>query len=499
MDLTQADLEYLAAVGIDAEEAQRQLETLRRPHTAVRLVRPCTIGDGIERLSTEQVEAFATAGEAAALAGRVSKFVPASGAATRMFKDLIAALQGTDRPSADPAAREFLTRLGEFPFAAEVRERSGINGLPDSEEAERTLLHTVLVAMRFAELPKALIPFHHGDRPRTAFEEQLLEAARYVRDARGNCRVHFTVPGDSQAHFEDVLAALLDVLSDRNDAVTYDVSLSVQSPSTDTLATNEHGEPFRNDDGTLLLRPAGHGALIRNLEQVGGDIVVVKNIDNVVPDESSDEVVRWKRALIGFLAVLQARVFAHVAALSNPACAVAAIDSAVAFVSARFGRVIPNQDREQRRVAALDALDRPLRACGFVRNEGEPGGAPFWVVDRDGRESVQIVESAQVNLKDPAQADIFQQSTHFNPVDLVCGLRRADGTPFDLDRFVDPDAAFVTEKTALGRRLVALERPGLWNGGMAGWNTVGVEVPAGTFAPVKTVLDLLRPAHQPPK
>lgn len=497
-DLTTADVASLASVGIDAGEAQRQLQHLRRARTAVRLVRPCTVDDGIVRLSADQIEAYMAAGDAVAREGRVSKFVPASGAATRMFKDLIAALQDTARPSTSAAVREFFTRLDQFPFAVHVRAHAELDGPPDSEEAERRVLDTLLTVMRFAELPKALIPFHHAERPRTALEEQLLEATRYTRDAEGRCRVHFTVPADSRARFEESLAMLLPSIEAEH-GVTCDVSLSVQSPSTDTLAIDEHGAPFRNDDGTLLLRPAGHGALIRNLEQAAGDIVVVKNIDNVVPHEASDDVVRWKQTLIGCLAQLQAEVFAHVEAVSNPACADAAIEAAAACANVWFGWEITASQSSERRVAVLDALDRPLRVCGFVRNEGEPGGAPFWVTDHDGRVRVQIVESAQVDMANREQAAIFDESTHFNPVDLVCGLRRHDGTPFELDRFVDADAAFVTEKSAFGRRLVALERPGLWNGGMAGWNTVGVEVPAATFAPVKTVLDLLRPAHQPSK
>ncbi len=494
--LSPDDLAQLERAGIGADEARAQLDRLRTPTVPVRLVRPCTPGDGIEQLSQARLADLVAAGGAAAAAGRVLKFVPASGAATRMFKELISALEGSKRPSATPAAREFFARLDEFPFAGELRRLSGVTGAPTRADQERRLLRTLLTDLRFAELPKALIPFHHVERPRTALEEQLLEGTRYVRDAGGQCRMHFTVPADARGLFEATLATLTPAVQAHGRGASLDVTLSVQSPSTDTLALADDGGPFRNEDGSLLLRPAGHGALIRNLESSDGDIVVIKNIDNVLPDEASTEVIRWKRALIGHLASLQAQVFAHLRALSDPACPAESVEAAAGFAAANFGRTVPAGDGDRRRLATIEALDRPLRICGVVKNEGEPGGAPFWVADAEGHESIQIVESAQVDLADPDQALLFRNATHFNPVDLVCGLRSFDGRRHDLDRFVDPSTAFITRKTAGGRGLLALERPGLWNGAMAGWNTVCVDVPADTFAPVKTVFDLLRPQHQ---
>jgi len=496
-DLTPADLAQLAAVGISPEVAAAHLARLRTAPPPVRLLRAATIGDGIDHFPEArhaEITALIERGEAVAAAGRVLKFVPASGAASRMFEDVIRAWQSDGPPSESPAARELFSRLDAFPFAEELRQRTGLMRPPVTEEEERLLLRTLLQDLRLAELPKALVPFHRADHIRTAFEEHLLESTHYARDAQGICRLHFTVPTAAHRLFDDALARLQPQIEAQRPGTTLAVTFSTQRPSTDTLALDAHGAPFRDADGALLLRPAGHGALLGNLQDCGGDLVVVKNIDNVLPDETSAEVVRWKRLLLGYLAQLQAEVFAHLTAITVPAPTVAALDAARTCAATRFARMLP---ADASATAIIEALHRPVRVCGVVRNDGEPGGAPFWVRDAAGGESLQIVEPAQVDMADTAQAHAFSSATHFNPVDLVCGLRGYDGQPFDLALFVDPDTAFVTEKTAGGRVLVALERPGLWNGSMAGWNTMCVEVPASTFAPVKTVFDLLRPQHQP--
>jgi len=495
-DFTPTDLAQLAAIGITPEAAAEQLARLRHPPAPIRLARAATIGDGIEQFTTtrrSEIAELIDRGDAAASSGRVLKFVPASGAATRMFKDLISALHGSRLPSETPAAREFFARLDEFPFAGELRQRSGLDRAPMTESEERLVLRTLLVDLEMASLPKALVPFHRSDRVRTAFEEQLLEGTRYARDADGVSRLHFTVPADLMSRFETALGELRPHVESHRRGARLAVTFSTQLPATDTLALDDTGAPFRNADGTLLLRPSGHGALLRNLQACGGDLVVVKNIDNILPDESSGELVRWKRLLIGYLARLQDEVFAHLRAINAPSPSRVDLDTARAFAAGRFSRVLP-ADAGPADITA--ALHRPLRVCGVVRNDGEPGGAPFWVRDAAGRESLQIVEPGQVALDDPEQARLFGDATHFNPVDLVCGLRGYDGSAFDLAPFVDPETAFVTRKTADGRGLTALERPGLWNGSMAGWNTACVEVPAATFAPVKTVFDLLRPQHQ---
>ena len=426
------------------------MRLLQQAPRRIVLDRPCTVGDGIVRLDASQHDELLQAGQRAALEGRVQKFVPASGAATRMFKDLIAALASDEPPSATPVVRAFFHRLDDYPFAEPLRQRAAISGAIASVDEQRTILRTLLQEMRYADLPKALIPFHRRPVLRTAFEEQLLEGLRYTRSHDGIARTHFTVAPEFRDGFEQLLADVAPRVAAAVEPTTLAVDFSEQHPVTDTLAATLAGEPFRTSDGTLLFRPAGHGALLRNLQALNGDFVVIKNIDNVLPFERCDEVVYWKLLLIGFLA----------------------------------GRHAASDD------------ERPLRVCGVVKNEGEPGGAPFWVVHEDGRQSMQIVEASQVNLTDPAQRRIFESSTHFNPVDVVCALRSKAGRPFDLQAFVDPSAVFLSTKSHDGQELVALERPGLWNGAMAWWHTVFIEVPASTFAPVKTVFDLLRPEHQ---
>ena len=398
----------------------RQLALLRNPPAPPRLARAATVGDGVLRLEERDHSELLELADEAAWAGRLTKFVPASGAASRMFAFL---LEGGGET---PEKRRFFESVDAFAFAGDLD--------------------------RLAATPKGLLPFHrYPEGGRTAFEEHLFEAAGTVRDASGLCRVHFTVSPEHRRAFEEKLAEVRPRV-ERTTGARFDVSFSEQAPSTDTIAAGPDGSPFRTPEGALLFRPGGHGALLANLGDVaraGGDVVLVKNVDNVVPDARRSPTLLWKRLLTGFLVKLE---------------------------------------RESRR-------ERPIRVCGVVRNEGEPGGGPFWV-SGPGGESLQIVESAQVDLEDPSQAAIWKTATHFNPVDLACSLRDAAGRAHDLSRFVDENAVFIAGKTHEGKPLKALERPGLWNGAMAFWETVFVEVPKETFAPVKTVLDLLRPEHR---
>jgi hypothetical protein len=460
------DLAQLAAAGIPAAEAERQLALLAAPPPAVRLRRPCTAGDGILRLPAGRFAELERRGAEARDAGRISKFVPASGAATRMFAALVAARArslAADREALEAAARAgdadadatlaFARALPELALARPLAAALGIGVEELARRAGAGPLEPLLAALLdpsgldAARRPKALLPFHlESGRPVTAFEEQLREGLPYLADRSARARFHFTVPPGEAAAFE---AALEPVRARLAGAATLEVTFSEQARSTDTLALDEEGRPARTADGRLLLRPSGHGALLANLEATGGDLVVVKNIDNVLPRAHHAEAARWKLALAGLAAELAATA--------------------------------EGADR-----------DRPLRVAGVVPNAGEPGGGPFWVAG----ESAQIVEAAQVARDDPEQRTIFARATHFNPVDLVVALRDPGGRSYRLDRFVDPSTSFVTTKLENGRRLTVLERPGLWNGAMAGWRTVFVEVPGATFAPVKTVLDLARPEHR---
>lgn len=476
-----ADLSQMAELGIDPAEALRQIELFRNPPPFTRVLRACRVGDGIRKISKASEPWLLARFEEAVRRGRIAKLVPASGAATRMFKELLADLNNGAEGEPPPEVRTFLDNLPRFAFYEDL---AGLEG-------RRTILEHLLTekGLNYAELPKGLLKFHrYPDGPRTPFEEHLVEAADVTRDEEGNCRLHFTVSPQHRERFEALLEEVRARYEARHDC-RFDVSFSHQQRSTDTIAVDPENLPFRQDDGSLLFRPGGHGALLSNLADLGWDIVLLKNIDNVVPDGRKPLVNGWKKALSGYLLALQERIFRVLERLeADPA----ALEEASKLVEEELSRPIPAG--VDRRDFVLDALNRPLRVCGVVRNQGEPGGGPFWVEDERGQLSIQIVESSQIDPK--VREKMLAGSTHFNPVDIVCALRDRHGAPYDLHRFVDPTTVFISSKSHEGRPLKALERPGLWNGAMAGWNTVFVEVPDETFAPVKSVLDLLRPEHQ---
>jgi hypothetical protein len=452
--LTEADRLQLKERGLSEEDVLRQYALLRNPPAKIRLLRPATPGDGVTRIPPERHAALLARWEAAAASGRLSKFVPASGAASRMFEGLRGSsalerertkklLEGLNRFAFRDELAAFCAERG---FALQVAAAIGAH-----EKVLSALLSPPPEGLGYGELPKALIPFHrYIGSTRTAYEEHLHEAVATVRDANAICRVHFTVAPEWRDRFKKELWNVRPPI-ELSEGMTLEVTFSSQSPATDTIALDEDGGLFRLDGGPLLLRPGGHGALLSNLEATHGDLVYVKNIDNVQPRSRAETTVVWKRLLAGLLL----------------------------------------ETLEQ-----LGDGGRPVRVCGVVRNQGEPGGGPFWVEGENGAQSLQIVESSQVGLGDPETRRVFEASTHFNPVDLVCALRAPDGAPYRLADFVDPSAVFLAKKSHAGRGLVALERPGLWNGAMARWHTVFVEVPIETFTPVKTVFDLLRPEHQ---
>jgi hypothetical protein len=511
--LTPADLAALESRGISAEAAASQLRLYAQPPPPARLLRPCSPSDGIRCLEPGQAQGLASRYDEQAASMRVTKFVPASGAASRMFRALLAVLGSSGRPGRDAllersasgdgdarAVLEFLDGLERFAFHPDLAEEVARRGA-DIAVACRDDVKTVLAALleddglAYASLPKGLLVFHRdGAERRTAFEEHLVEAAEYARGEGGVCRLHFTVSPEHEGRFRD----LLDRVRGRYEArygVRYEVEFSHQKPSTDTIAVDPEGKPFRDRRGNVLLRPAGHGALIANLGDCDADLVFVKNIDNVAVGTWLPVTVLWKRALAGALLELRDEVFAHRRAVE--AGGESAVRSAVHFVAQTFGAAIPeSSSNEELARLACDALDRPLRACGMVSSDTNPGGGPFWVADSSGRASAQVVESSQVDRSDAGQTAILESARHFNPVDLVCITRDWKGRPFDLSRFIDHQAVFIADKSQDGRPLRSLERPGLWNGAMAGWNTVFVEVPLETFNPVKTVNDLLLPAHQ---
>ncbi len=506
---TPQDEAQLARRGLDVAEAARQLRQMAAPPAWARLDRPCTVGDGIVRLGEARIEALLARHAAARAAGRVTAFVPASGAATRMFRELALAaeLPGELLPAeveaaaragnvAAAALHAFGAAFDRFAFRDELAAHLAARGLDaarlQADGPWRPLLVALLGedALDYARRPKALLPFHRtAAGVRTAFEEHLAEAPELVGDAQGTCRLHFTVSSEHRAGFE-ALDARVRAAAEARLGVRYELGFSEQHPATDTLALDDAGAVVRASDGTLLFRPAGHGALLRNLGELAADLVFIKNVDNVSVDRIEGATALWSRVLVGFAAELAAEAHALAGRLDDTHDETAVADAA-RFAHAALGEHV--QGAERAALAAL--LARPVRVCGMVPNTGEPGGGPFWVRGEDGRVTRQIVESAQVAPEGEQQA-LLGRATHFNPVFLAAALRDAHGRPWDLEHFVDARAAIVTRKSAGGRELRALERPGLWNGAMAHWNTVFVEVPLAVFNPVKSVLDLLRPEHQ---
>jgi hypothetical protein len=503
------DREQLAELGISLAEAHRQLALFEDPPPPARLVGPARLGEGLLQLSEarhgELIERF----EGAMAEGAVRKLVPASGAATRMFKSLTPLL---DDPPEEPGeeAREVFAHLDRFAFYEDLTRAAERRGLDLAElraRRDHPALAELLLTSRglgYLSLPKGLIPFHrYPDGSRTAFEEQLLEGAAYARDRHGLCHLHFTVTPDDEPAFRRLLGRVAPELGERL-GTRFVVGFSHQSHATDTLAVDLDNRPFRLEDGSLLLRPGGHGALIGNLHALareGADLEMIKNIDNVVPDDRRGEVGRWKKLLGGLLLEVRERLWGLLERLEAPRAAADGelLEEASAWLAGTLGRPLPQAletaEPERLRAHLIDRLDRPLRVCGMVANRGEPGGGPFWV-ESGGEVSLQIVEKAQIDFDAPDQRQIVARATHFNPVDLACSLRDRHGEPYDLERFIDPRTVFIARKTHHGEPIQALERPGLWNGAMAGWNSVFVEVPITTFSPVKTVADLLRPAHQ---
>lgn len=460
------------------DELQRQHALLTAPTPYVRLDRPCTVGDGILALAAERFNELEEKARDAALAGRLCAFVPASGAASRMFAALALLRSGGGSDSDRQKGRKILDSLDDLAVRDEIEAALRERGLDRSASAD-DILAVMLDAdgLHLPSRPKGLIPFHrYEDGARTAFEEHLAEAAALCADADGNVRAHFTIGEDARKKFGDALERARDRLSALG---TFDVTFSVQDPATDTICVDPDGNVVLHD-GRPLRRPGGHGALLRNLEQHVHDVACIKNIDNIVPDHKRGPIVAWRRRLVGLYLELEALVHPIVRGETDPERARPLL--------AMMGFDVPVSE-------IPTVLNRPIRVAGMVKNEGKPGGGPFFAWS-NGRCTPQIVEASQVDPNDPAQQAIAAKAGWFNPVDLVCGLRDAWGRPWRLDEHTDPSAVIVTEKTHGTQKIRILEHPGLWNGGMASWMSLFVDIPASTFHPVKTIADLLEPGHR---
>ena len=406
-----------------------------------------------------------------------AKFVPASGAASRMFKDLFNKNVTT--------TNKFVSNIDKFAFY----DKALYAKLKESELVDFTLLES---GLNYGSKPKGVLKFHrYSGEVRTAVAEHLVEAASYIRDSEGVAHIVITISEEHRELFEQAIAQVRESYEKRY-GVKYDIKLVYQQKWTDTIAVTGENEPFIKEDGTALHRPAGHGALIYTLGEVDADVVSIKNIDNVSVESNLALTSKWKKVLIGTALNYRKRIFGYIDRLQS-AASEQLCDEITAFLKDELCIEFtdtPSVDK------LLKILNRPIRVCGVVRNEGEPGGGPFIIREADGSTSLQILEGAQINPADSNAVECLRSATHFNPVDLVCVITDRNGRHFDLKDFVDDNAGFISLKSYQGRELKALELPGLWNGAMSRWNTVFVEVPVETFNPVKTVMDLLRPAHQ---
>lgn len=501
--MNKQDLEQIKERNVTEEQVNQQVAQLKRGTAFVHLVRPATIGDGIIRMTDDQVKQMTDAFEEDREYYQFTKFVPASGAASRMFKDLFSFIEnGVETKFTEI----FFAHIHCFAFAEDLDQAcKKLYGINIDELKQQNRLVDIVKALLldnglgYGKLPKALLKFHHYEHfNRLALEEHLVEAARYAASNDGVARLHFTVSPEHEQPFKDTVAKLINGY-EKQYGVKYDISYSCQKPSTDTVAIDANGELFREKDGKLLFRPGGHGALIENLNDLRQEIVFIKNIDNIVPETRMKTTVTYKKALAGMLLRLQQLTFEYLNELDEGGLNEDDLAEIMSFAKDQLHIDIPefiNAYEPMEKIDFLyDRLNRPMRICGMVKNEGEPGGGPFWVRNSNDEVSLQIIESSQIDHGKEDQEAIFKGSSHFNPVDLVCGCWNYKGEAFNLKDYVDPNTGFVSNKSKDGRELKALELPGLWNGAMADWITLFVEVPIETFNPVKTVNDLLKPMH----
>lgn len=503
---TEKDLAQLAAKGISNDKLQWQISVFEKGVSSIKLSRPARVGDGILAFSNDELEKYISIYQDAGAVSKI-KFVPASGAASRMFKALFEFLnEDQSIAEADPQIREFADNIEKFAFYKDLEQvlrKKGKDILQLKEEGDyQSIIHALLIddGLSYGSLPKGLLKFHtYKGEERTPFEEHLSEAANYASSPGKAANLHFTVSPEHMEGFNTLMQKMVP-LYEKKYGIKYSISFSIQKPSTDTLAVDMTNNPFRNPDGSMLFRPGGHGALIDNLNELKAEIIFVKNIDNVVPEKYVEPTVIYKKALAGKLLELRKQVSSFLEELEKDSLTLDRAREIFKLIEKNLcyhSKSIPQfQDLNNVRSSLFEILNRPIRVCGVVKNLGEPGGGPFWAPNSKGDISLQIIESSQVDQDNPKQKEIFDSATHFNPVDLVCCPYDYQGKKFNLHKYVDESTCFISHKSKDGKDLKALELPGLWNGAMADWLTVFVEVPVETFNPVKTVNDLLRVQHQ---
>lgn len=512
MKLSDNDLQLLEEKGINQATIDEQIKRFREGFPFIRIEKASTPGDGIKQLSLEDLKRFVSEYEAEDI--RSLKFVPASGAASRMFKDLFSFLEKYSNQEVDyddlineselAAIFDFFKNIEKFAFFQDLKSVMEKDGHHLEESLLKRKFPLILEylldkkGLNYGNLPKGLLKFHqYEDTTRTPVEEHLVEGANYCKSEGLLVYIHFTVPPAFMDGFKKIIQTKVPVYESMF-GVKYNITFSIQDPSTDTIAVDLQNEPFREDDGSMLFRPGGHGSLLYNMNQFDHDLIFIKNIDNVAPDWLKKDTFQYKKALAGVLLNVQKKIFNFLQVLEYPVSE-EEVNEMIKFVEHKLC-VLPGVDLDspEKKLAFLkQKLNRPIRVCGMVKNEGEPGGGPYWAKCPDGSVSLQIIESSQVDMNNDQQKQLFFNATHFNPVDIIAAVKDYKGNKFDLMKYTDPATGFISKKSKSGRELKALEHPGLWNGSMSDWNTIFVEVPVTTFNPVKTVNDLLRQQHQP--
>ncbi len=513
---TKEDLKQLQSRGSDIKVVEAQIENFKRGFPYINLDRPAIVGDGIKAFNQRDAKKLSYYYDSNSKRYELLKFVPASGAASRMFKDLFEFADAAKDKTADELksllnekkwnqSKYFFEGLKDFAFYADLQKAMRKDGIEIDESLSRFDFLAIIdyllspKGLNYANLPKGLLKFHsYDDEPRMSIEEHMVEASNYCKDKEKRSAIHFTVSPEHADMFLDEINRVKDKYEEMY-SVRYELTFTLQKSSTDTIAVDMNNKPIRETDGKLMFRPGGHGALIENLNDRESEIIFIKNIDNVVPDNMKADTFLYKKVLGGYLFELQDTIFEHIETLEEKPDD-EDFRTILRFIKSKLGFVVDsdfgNMAREDKIEYLHSKLNRPIRVCGMVKNVGEPGGGPFWVRESNGELSLQIVESSQINMDDAAQMTVFNASTHFNPVDLVCGVRDYKGKVFDLRKYVDAQTGFISIKSKDGKQLKAQELPGLWNGAMANWITVFVEVPISTFNPVKTVNDLLRKEHR---
>lgn len=504
--LSKDDLKQIAEKGMTEEQINTQLEEFKTGFPFLKLEAAASVGRGIMSLTPdERSEREATWQRYKESGHKIVKFVPASGAASRMFKDMFAFLDADYETPTTAAEKAFFDEIERFAFYDELdavclkNEGKGIRALIADGKYKAVAANMLEEkGLDYGRLPKGLLSFHkYQDGVRTPMEEHLVESALYAA-ADNEAFVHFTVSHEHMALFKQKVADKQH-LYEKKYGLAYHVTFSEQKPSTDTVAANTDNTPFRTDDGRLLFRPGGHGALIENLNDIDADVIFIKNIDNVVPDKLKGDTVEYKQVIAGVLVELQEKVFEYLRLLDSGNYSHEQLEEIIRFVQHELccrKNDIKHLEDAELVIYLRNKLNRPMRVCGVVKNVGEPGGGPFLTYNSDGTVSLQILESSQIDKSNSEYVEMFAKGTHFNPVDLACAVKDYKGRPFDLPKYVDKTTGFISNKSKNGKELKALELPGLWNGAMSDWNTVFVEVPLSTFNPVKTVNDLLREQHQ---